>query len=103
MKILSLSLSLLVLQVCRANKIPQFVPQGYYIDLYPDLDIKHLKGSVIINIATYAEPTNVIELDADPSVSIRYKSIKVTELLENLNDVHNKTYDVFLAFPLSSK
>ncbi|XP_065203839.1 thyrotropin-releasing hormone-degrading ectoenzyme-like [Planococcus citri] len=82
---------LFTLQTCQANKIPQFVPQGYHIDLYPDLDTKILKGMVIINIATYAEPTNIIELDADPSVSIQYKSVKVIELTKNPRNAENRT------------
>lgn len=82
---------LLILQASRANKIPQFVPQGYHLDLYPDLDTKLLKGMVIINIATYAEPTNIIELDADPSVSVQYKSIKVIELTKNPRKTDNIT------------
>ena len=63
--------------------IPKFYPQGYHLDLFPDLTSKLLKGSVCINIATYSEPSNVIELDADPSIVIHYKSIKVSELQKN--------------------
>ena len=59
--------------------------------MYPDLDAKILKGMVTINIATYAEPTNIIQLDADPAVYIQYRSIQLVELTKGSRNSDNKT------------
>lgn len=71
------------------NQIPKFIPQGYHLDVFPDVNTGLLKGLVSINIAIYAEPSNVIELDADPTIIIHYKSIKVSEILESMKNDTN--------------
>lgn len=70
------------------SDIPKFYPQGYHLDLFPDVSSKLLKGSVCINIATYSEPSNVIELDADPSIVIHYTSIQVSEVQKDTQNVN---------------